>query len=79
MGPSGKWTSAPRMRIGFCWVVEGRAFIALGEQRHLDLWVPGQPSLQNEFQDSRGYTQINAVSKKTEREKIGVLETGGCA
>jgi hypothetical protein len=27
-------------------------------QRQADFWVQGQPGLQNEFQDSQGYTEI---------------------
>jgi hypothetical protein len=30
---------------------------ALGRQRQADFWVGGQPALQSEFQDSRGYTE----------------------
>jgi hypothetical protein len=30
---------------------------ALGRQRQVDFWVWGQPGLQNEFQDSQGYTE----------------------
>jgi hypothetical protein len=26
-------------------------------QRQADFWVPGQPGLQSEFQDSQGYTE----------------------
>ena len=43
--------------------------IALGRQREVDIWVLGQPGLQNEFQDSRGYTKINPVSKKLKERK----------
>jgi hypothetical protein len=30
---------------------------ALQRQRQADFWVPGQPGLQSEFQDSQGYTE----------------------
>jgi hypothetical protein len=30
---------------------------ALGRQRQADFWVPGQPGLQSEFQDSQGYRE----------------------
>jgi hypothetical protein len=30
---------------------------ALGRQRQVGFWVRGQPGLQNEFQDSQGYTE----------------------
>jgi hypothetical protein len=35
---------------------------ALGRQRQVDFWVPDQPGLQSEFQDSQGYTE-KPVSK----------------
>ena len=30
---------------------------ALGRQRQMDFWVPGQPGLQSEFQDIQDYTE----------------------
>ena len=41
-------------------------------QRQVDFWVPGQPGLQSEFQDSQGYTEKPCLRKtkpKKEREK----------
>jgi hypothetical protein len=37
---------------------------ALGRQRQADFWVRGQPGLQSEFQDSRGYTLSQKKPKK---------------
>jgi hypothetical protein len=37
---------------------------ALGRQRQAD-WVPGQPGLQSEFQDSQGYTEKPCLEKPT--------------
>jgi hypothetical protein len=37
---------------------------ALGRQRQVDFWVPGQPGLQSEFQDSQGYTEKPYLKKK---------------
>jgi hypothetical protein len=37
---------------------------ALGRQRHVDLWVWGQPGLQSEFQDSQGYTEKPCLEKQ---------------
>jgi hypothetical protein len=36
----------------------------LGRQRQVDFWVPGQPGLQNEFQDNQGYTEKPCLKKK---------------
>ena len=35
-----------------------------GAQRQVDLWVQGQPSLLNEFQDSQGYTEKPHLKKQ---------------
>jgi hypothetical protein len=37
---------------------------ALGRQRQKDFWVLGQPGLQNEFQDSQGYTEKPCFEKQ---------------
>jgi hypothetical protein len=36
---------------------------ALWRQRQADFWVPGQPGLQSEFQDSQGYTEKPCLEK----------------
>jgi hypothetical protein len=46
---------------------------ALGRQRQTDFQVQGQPGLQNEFQDSQGYTEkscleINNKNIKTNKQ-----------
>jgi hypothetical protein len=43
-------------------------FPALGRQRQIDIWVPGQPGLQSEFQDSQGYTEKPCL-EKTNKQK----------
>ena len=45
---------------------------ALGRQRQADFWVPGQPGLQSEFQDSQGYTEKPCLEKqkKTKQKKF---------
>jgi hypothetical protein len=40
---------------------------ALGRQRQADFWVPGQPGLQSEFQDSQGYTEKPCLKKQTNK------------
>jgi hypothetical protein len=42
---------------------------ALGRQRQADFWVRGQPGLQNEFQDSQGYTETPCHKKKKKKKK----------
>jgi hypothetical protein len=42
---------------------------ALGSQRQVDLWVRGQPGLQSEFQDCRGYTEKPCLVKQTKQNK----------
>ena len=37
---------------------------ALGGQSQVDFWVRGQPGLQNEFQNSQGYTENPVLEKK---------------
>jgi hypothetical protein len=32
-----------------------------------DFWVPGQPGLQSEFQDSQGYTEKPCLEKKEKK------------
>jgi hypothetical protein len=36
---------------------------ALERQWQADFWVPGQPGLQSEFQDSQGYTEKLCLEK----------------
>jgi hypothetical protein len=43
---------------------------ALGRQRQADFWVPGQPGLQSEFQDSQSYTEKSCL--KTKNKDRGV-------
>jgi hypothetical protein len=42
---------------------------ALRRQRQVDFWVPGQPGLQSEFQDSQGYTEKPSQNKQTNKQK----------
>jgi hypothetical protein len=42
---------------------------ALGRQRQTDFWVWGQPGLQSEFQESRGYTEKPCLEKPKEKKK----------
>jgi hypothetical protein len=35
----------------------------------VDFWVPGQPGLQSEFQDSRGYTKKPCLKKAKQTNK----------
>ena len=42
---------------------------ALGRQRQADFWVQGQPGLQNEFQDSQGYTEKPCLEKNKKQNK----------
>jgi hypothetical protein len=42
---------------------------ALERQRQVDFWVPGQPSLQSELQDSQGYTEKPCLEKKQNKTK----------
>jgi hypothetical protein len=43
---------------------------ALGRQGQADFWVLGQPGLQSEFQDSRGYAEKPCLEKP--KKKIGI-------
>jgi hypothetical protein len=55
---------------------------ALGRQRQVDFSVRGQPSLQNEFQDSQSYTEkpclekpkINKLKKKKDSACIAFVD-----
>jgi hypothetical protein len=38
-------------------------------QRQVDFWVWGQPGLQNEFQDSQGYTEKPCLEKPKKKKK----------
>ena len=42
---------------------------ALGRQKQVDFWVPGQPGLQSEFQDSQGYTEKPCLEKNKQTNK----------
>jgi hypothetical protein len=44
-----------------CWLMP--LIPALGRQRQANFWVPGQPGLQSEFQDSQGYTEKPCFKK----------------
>jgi hypothetical protein len=35
----------------------------------MDLWVPGQPGLQSEFQDSQGYLEKPCLKKQKQKQK----------
>jgi hypothetical protein len=37
---------------------------ALGKQKQMDFLVQGQPTLQSEFQDNKGYTEKPCLKKK---------------
>jgi hypothetical protein len=51
--PAGSWVVvAPP---GWWWLTP--LIPALGRQRQLDLFVPGQPGLQSELQDGQGYPE----------------------
>ena len=39
------------------------------EKRQADFWVWGQPGLQNEFQDSQGYTEKPWLKKPNQTKK----------
>jgi hypothetical protein len=41
----------------------------LRRQRQADFWVPGQPGLQSEFQDSQGYTKKPCLKKKNKTKQ----------
>jgi hypothetical protein len=45
---------------------------ALGRQSKADFWVWGQPGLQNEFQDSQGYTEKPCI-KNPKNKQIKIL------
>jgi hypothetical protein len=42
---------------------------ALGRQRQPDFWVPGQPGLQSEFQNSQSYTEKPCLEKTKQKKK----------
>ena len=42
---------------------------AHGKQRQANFLVQGQPGLQNEFQDSQGYTEKTCLEKSKKGEK----------
>lgn len=43
---------------------------ALGWQKQADLWVLGQPGLQNEFLDSQDYVESPVSTKKGRKKKL---------
>jgi hypothetical protein len=47
----------------------------LGRQRQADFWIQGQPGLQDEFQDSQGYTEKPCLETKTKTKKEIVKQT----
>jgi hypothetical protein len=42
---------------------------ALGRQRQANFWVQGQPGLQSEFQDSRGYTEKPRLERNQKKKE----------
>jgi hypothetical protein len=54
---------------------------ALGRQRQVDFQVQGQPSLQSEFQDSQGYTEIpclkTTTTTTTTKKNRNIFEVSG--
>jgi hypothetical protein len=40
-------------------------------QRQVDLWVRGQPGLENEYQDSQGYTEKPCLEKPNQTNGVG--------
>ena len=42
---------------------------ALGRQRQADFWVPGQPGLQSDFQDSQGYTEKPCLENQQQKQQ----------
>jgi hypothetical protein len=45
-------------------------------QRQVDFWVPGQPGLQSEFQDSQGYTEKLCFKKQNKQKKNYEMNKG---
>ena len=39
------------------------------EAEAVDFWVRGQPGLQSEFQDSKGYTEKTCLEKNKQKQK----------
>jgi hypothetical protein len=46
----------------------GGAHSALRRQRQGDFWVRGQPGLQSEFQDSKGYTEKPCLKSQKNKQ-----------
>jgi hypothetical protein len=44
--------------------------LALGRQRQADFWVPGQPGLQSEFQDSLDYKMSSRTARAIQRNPV---------
>lgn len=40
--------------------------LSMQMQRHVDLWVPGQPDLPRDLQDSQGYVETPSQENKSE-------------
>ena len=45
----------------------------------MDLWVWGQPGLQNEFQNSQGYTEKPCLEKPKKKKKKSLMAAGEIA
>jgi hypothetical protein len=48
---------------------------ALWRQRQVDFWVRGQPGLQNEVQDSQGYTEKPCLEKQNKTKQNKTKQT----
>lgn len=54
--------------IRWSWVWRTPFIPALERQRQVDLWVGGQPGLQSQFQDSRGYKERSCLKNKNKNQ-----------
>jgi hypothetical protein len=61
--------SAGELNVYLDWWWRTPSILALGRQRQADFWVPGQPGLQSEFQDSQGYTEKPCLKKTKQNIK----------
>ena len=52
-------------KSGWWWCIP--LILAFGRQMQVDLWVPDQPRLQNEFQDIQGYTEKPCFEKQKQK------------
>jgi hypothetical protein len=62
------WILAIKNTVGLGMVAH-TFILALRRQRQADFWVPGQPGLQSEFQDSQGSTEKPCLRKKKKKGK----------